>query len=167
MIERKEYQVQQRVSFLQLAAKLPNFALVTASALLTGSVLLWMDFIDSFGTLLNSFIMFLITRKLKNNLSFEFNYGIGKIEAVAAMFGDIFTLISLFGLLMYSVLNLLHPKQPSELLFYVIFLKIVNVAVDVFVYIFQKKRGGTENKIFRFEQSSAFESIAFEAGTLI
>lgn len=168
MIERKEYQIQQRVSLIQFLAKLPNFILITISAAMTSSLILWMDFIDSFGVLLNIFVIFVMTGKLKNNISFQYNYGVGKIEAISAIFGDSFTIISLCGLIVYSLIHIVHPKQPSEWLLYAIFLKIINVIVDLFVYQWQRrqcKKSGS--RIFHSELNSAIFNIAFDAGTMI
>ena len=40
------YQNQQKVSFLTFLAELPNFVAVTVSAIVSGSLIVWMDFVD-------------------------------------------------------------------------------------------------------------------------
>ena len=42
-----KYENQQRVSFLNFIVELPNFVAVLISAIASGSLLVWMDFIDS------------------------------------------------------------------------------------------------------------------------
>ena len=48
------YKSQQKVSFFNFLAELPNFIAVTVSAIISGSLIVWMDFVDSLGNVLNS-----------------------------------------------------------------------------------------------------------------
>ena len=59
-------------------------------------MLLFVDLVDSFGNLLRSALVTVLSKKLSNDLRFEYNYGIGKIESVVSLFcnGIVF-----FGLL--------------------------------------------------------------------
>ena len=52
------YKKQQRVSFLNFLAELPNFVTVFVSAVLSGSLIVWMDFIDSLCNVADSAIYF-------------------------------------------------------------------------------------------------------------
>ena len=40
------YKSQQKVSFFNFLAELPNFIAVTVSAIISGSLIVWMDFVD-------------------------------------------------------------------------------------------------------------------------
>lgn len=54
------YKKQQRVSFLNFLAELPNFVAVFVSAVLSGSLIVWMDFIDSLCNVADSGFVLLI-----------------------------------------------------------------------------------------------------------
>lgn len=57
------YKSQQRVSFISFLAELPNFIAVTISAIISGSLIVWMDFVDSLGNVLNSGFVALLSKE--------------------------------------------------------------------------------------------------------
>lgn len=67
---------------------MPNFVAVTVSAIVSVSLIVWMDFVDSFCNVVNSGFVALLSRKLRRNLKYEYNYGVGKIEAISSLACD-------------------------------------------------------------------------------
>ena len=69
------YKSQQKVSFFNFLAELPNFIAVTVSAIISGSLIVWMDFVDSLGNVLNS--GFVSTRRSGNTtfVDLELSFG--------------------------------------------------------------------------------------------
>ena len=57
------YKSQQRVLFISFLVELPNFIAVTISAIISGSLIVWMDFVDSLGNVLNSGFVALLSKE--------------------------------------------------------------------------------------------------------
>lgn len=167
--EKKDsYQNQQKVSFLTFLAELPNFVAVTVSAIVSGSLIVWMDFVDSFCNVLNSGFVALLSRKLRRNLKYEYNYGVGKIEAISSLACNGILICGLIFMLVSSVNDLISPKEPSGLLIYVVALKVVNVAFDTAFLRAQyriKKETGTA--IAATEFHAALKSFLFDSVALV
>ena len=157
------YKSQQKVSFFNFLAELPNFIAVTVSAIISGSLIVWMDFVDSLGNVLNSGFVALLSRKLRRDLKYEYNYGVGKIEAISALACDGILICGLILMIISSVHDLILPKEPSGLLIYVVFLKVINVAFDTYFLQAQykiKKKSRTTIAITEFH--TALKSFAFD-----
>ena len=121
---------QQRVSFLSFITELPNFIGVTISAILSGSLIVWMDFVDSFCNVLNCGLIALLYWKLRRNLKYEYNYGVGKVEAISSLACNGILMCGLIFMVISSINDLISPKEPSGLLIYVVILKVINVIFD-------------------------------------
>ena len=163
-----KYRKQQRVSFLNFLAELPNFVAVFASAVLSGSLIMWMDFIDSLCNVADSGFVTLLSRKLKRDLKYEYNYGIGKIEAISSLCCEGILILGLFIIFASSVHELINPKSPSGLLVYVVLLKIINIAFDAFFLKEQYKiKNNGASEITNAKFYSAIKCFAFDAVTLV
>lgn len=167
--EKKDsYQNQQKVSFLTFLAELPNFVAVTVSAIVSGSLIVWMDFVDSFCNVLNSGFVALLSRKLRRDLKYEYNYGVGKIEAISSLACDGILICGLIFMLISSVNDLISPKEPSGLLIYVVALKVVNVAFDaVFLRAQYRIKKEAKTAIAATEFQAALKSFLFDSVALV
>lgn len=166
--EKESYQNQQKVSFLSFLTELPNFVAVTVSAILSGSLIVWMDFVDSFCNVVNSGFVALLSRKLRRNLKYEYNYGIGKIEAISSLACDGILICGLLIMLASSINDLLTPKEPSGLLIYVVVLKVINVVFDaIFVRAQYKIKKQINTAIANTEFHSSLKSLAFDSVALV
>ena len=162
------YQNQQKVSFLTFLAELPNFVAVTVSAIVSGSLIVWMDFVDSLGNVLNSGFVALLSRKLRRDLKYEYNYGVGKIEAISALACDGILICGLILMIISSVHDLISPKEPSGLLIYVVVLKVINVAFDtVFLRAQYKIKKEAKTAIATTEFHTSLKSFLFDSVALI
>ena len=167
-IQKDPYQNQQKVSLLSFLAELPNFVAVTASAVVSGSLIVWMDFVDSFCNVLNSGFVAVLSRKLRRDLKYEYNYGVGKIEAISSLACDGILLCGLILMLISSVNDLISPKEPSGLLIYVVALKVINVAFDtVFLKAQHKIKKETKTPIAVTEFHASLKSFLFDAVALV
>ena len=70
---------------------------VLVSAFLSRTILIFVDLLDSLGNLLRTATITILSKKLSKDLRFEYNYGVGKIEAIASLYCDG---IVFFGLLL-------------------------------------------------------------------
>ena len=56
-MQQEAYKRQQRITGLQLLSELPNFVLVLLSAIVSHSLIVWLDFVDTLGNLLSEVIV--------------------------------------------------------------------------------------------------------------
>lgn len=82
MINDQTYKKQQKISSISFAIDIPNVIAVLISAIVSNSILTWLDFVDSLGGFISDTFVMLQSRKMKKNLMFEYNYGVGKLEAI-------------------------------------------------------------------------------------
>ncbi|MGN0613063.1 MAG: cation transporter [Porcipelethomonas sp.] len=164
----EKYKSQQRVSFFTFLSELPNFFAVLVSAIFSGSLIVWMDFVDSLGNVINAGFVTLLSRKLRHDLKYEYNYGIGKIEAISSLCCNGILICGLIFMLISSVNDLISPKQPSGVLIYVVVLKVINVAFDSYFLAAQykiKKSSGSSISVSQFHAS--LKSFSFDAIALV
>lgn len=162
------YKNQQKVSLGSFLAELPNFVAVTVSAILSGSLIVWMDFVDSVCNVLNSGFVALLSRKLRRDLKYEYNYGVGKIEAISSLACDGILICGLIIMLISSVNDLISPKEPSGLLVYVVILKVINVAFDTFFLQAQYKiKKESKTAIANTEFHASLKSFLFDSVALV
>ena len=65
------YKQQQNLSFIQLLSELPAFIVTLVSAIFANTMLLFVDLMDSFGNLLRTAMVAILSKKLSKDLRFE------------------------------------------------------------------------------------------------
>ena len=156
MSNKSGYKQQQNLSIAQLLAELPSFVAVLGSAILSRNLLVYIDLLDSSMYLVSLGLIIFLSKKLTKDLRYEYNYGVGKIEAVASLLCNG---IGFFGLLItlgFSVQEIIIPEQPSDFVIAVVGLKGINVAFDTAFFLKQRK-------ITKMHHSSISESNYAEA----
>lgn len=124
------YRIQRKLALRGLLTKLPNFLIDFFSALVSSSLVMWLDVIDSAGNLLNAFLIARLSRKLNRNLKYVYNYGIGKIESIAGLFVHILELTGLAVIIIYALRDLLDPQLPGKYLLLPLLIKFISVISD-------------------------------------
>lgn len=163
-----QYASQQKLSFFGFILELLNFIGVAVSAFASGSLIVWMDFIDSLCNVADAGFVTLLSRKLKQNLKYAYNYGIGKIEAISSLCCEGLLIFGLMAVLASSIYELANPKQPSELLIYVVGLKVLSVLGDVsFLRKQQKITKARESELTTAKFYSELKSLVFDAAALL
>ena len=162
------YQKQKNLAFAQFLSETPSFVAVLVSAILSRTILVFVDLLDSLGNLLRTAMVTILSKKLSKNLRFEYNYGVGKIEAIASLFCDG---IVFFGLLMtlgLSVYSMFFPEQPSDLLIAVVGLKVINVSFDIAFFVKQRKILKIHRSaISETNYAASLAALLFDSVTLI
>lgn len=130
MDQQSVYKKQEKLTSLALLMELPNLAAVTVSAIISQSLLVCLDFVDSLGNVLSCSLVTVISHRMTKNLRYTYNYGIGKVEAMTALFSEGVELCGLLIVGIASVHQLAVPKKPSDFLIWVVVLKVINVLVD-------------------------------------
>lgn len=157
------YNKQMKNSLIQLLMELPNYIFVLVSAILSGNMIMFMDVVDSSSAFLHNSFVVLLSRKLKKDLRFEYNYGIGKLEAIASLCCEVIVFIGAICVIIFSFIGIIRPKKPSDILIYIVILKIVNIIVDAFFWKRQKKIKLTKKtKLTKTEYINAKEAFIFD-----
>lgn len=139
MSNKDGYEKQKNLSFIQFLAETPSFIAVLVSAILSKTILVFVDLLDSFGNILRTAMVTILSKKLSKDLRFEYNYGVGKIEAIASLICDGIVFFGLLLTLGFSVYSIIFPEQPSDLVIAVVGLKVINVSFDTAFFVKQRK----------------------------
>ena len=167
-MQQEAYKRQQRITGLQLLSELPNFVLVLLSAIVSHSLIVWLDFVDTLGNLLSEVIVTVQSRRMSRDLRYEYNYGVGKVEALTAFFTGAIELSGLLCIAVVSVMQIVSPESPSDLLIYVVALKVVNVLFDLWFLRGQAKiRAVNPSAIAEAEYLGNIGALAFDGGALL
>ena len=162
------YKQQQNLSIAQLLAELPSFAAVLVSALLSRNLLVYIDLLDSSMYLVSLVLIVILSKKLTRDLRYEYNYGVGKIEAVASLLCDGMGFFGLLITLGFSVQAIILPKQPSDFVIAVVGLKIINVAFDTAFFVKQYKITKIHNSaISKSNYAEALSALLFDSVALV
>ena len=183
MSNQSGYKKQQTLSFVQLLSEAPAFIVTLISAIFANTMLLFVDLMDSFGNLLRAALVTILSKKLSKDLRYEYNYGIGKIEAMVSLFviwllrnnplgGYISPVISIF-VAVYLMIgcikrtkialeDLTDKTLPEE-----IQMKILNILVRFFnsytqVHAINSHKSGDVVRIdlyLSFEKNTSYEEI--------
>ena len=168
MSNKSGYKEQQNLSIAQLLAELPNFVAVVVSAILSRNLLVYIDLLDSSMYLIGLGLIILLSRKLTKDLRYEYNYGVGKIEAIASLLCDG---VGFFGLLItlgFSVQAIIIPEQPRDLVIAVVGLKIINVSFDTAFFVKQRKITKIHNSaISKSNYAEALSALLFDSVALV
>ena len=162
------YEQQQNLSIAQLLAELPSFAAVLVSAILSRNLLVFIDLFDSFMYLISLSLVVVLSKKLTKDLRYEYNYGIGKVEAISSLLCDGIAFFGLLFVLGLSVYEIMYPKQPSKLVIAVVGLKVINVVFDIVFFVKQRKITKIHNSaISKANYAEALSALLFDSVALI
>ena len=168
MSNKSGYKKQQNLSIAQLMAELPNFVAVVVSAILSRNLLVYIDLLDSSMYLISLGLIIFLSRKLTKDLRYEYNYGVGKIEAMSSLLCDGMGFFGLLITLGFSVQAIIIPEQPSELVIAVVGLKIINVSFDTAFFVKQRKITKIHNSaISKSNYAEALSALLFDSVALV
>jgi len=162
------YKQQQHQQLMVLIGETPNFICLIIAMVATASLTVGLDLIDSFALILHDAFILVLTYRLQNNMKYEFNYGVGKIDALASLCCDSVLIMSVLISFIFSIGQLIRPEQPSGRLIMVVLLKAVNISVDIFMYWKQRKifRLG-RNRIIESEMAIQQKELFFDSAIMI
>jgi divalent metal cation (Fe/Co/Zn/Cd) transporter len=168
MSNRDGYEKQKNLSFAQFLAETPSFIAVLVSAILSKTILVFVDLLDSFGNILRTAMVTILSKKLSKDLRFEYNYGVGKIEAIASLICDGIVMFGLLVTLGLSVYSIIFPEQPNDLVIAVVGLKVINVSFDTAFFVKQRKILKTHRSaISETNYAAALAALLFDSITLV
>ena len=162
------YKQQQNLSIAQLLAELPSFVAILVSAILSRNLLVFIDLFDSFMYLISLSLVVVLSKKLTKDLRYEYNYGVGKVEAISSLLCDGIAFVGLLFALGLSVHEIIFPKQPSDLVIAVVGLKVINVSFDIAFFVKQRKITKIHNSaISKANYAEALSALLFDGVALV
>ena len=162
------YEQQQNLSFAQILAEVPSFVAVLVSAILSRNLLVFIDLFDSFMYLISLSLVVVLSKKLTKDLRYEYNYGIGKVEAISSLLCDGIAFFGLLFMLGLSVYEIMYPEQPSKLVIAVVGLKVINVVFDIVFFAKQRKITKIHNSaISKANYAEALSALLFDSVALV
>ena len=133
------YTEQKNLSSVQLLAEVPTLIETLLSAVFSGALLLYVDLLDSLGYIIRYALNIILAKKLSKNLQFEYNYGVGKIEAISSLLCDGIVLFGMFLTVCISLYSIFFPSKPSDLLIGVAGFKLYDIIWDTAFFVKQRK----------------------------
>jgi divalent metal cation (Fe/Co/Zn/Cd) transporter len=133
------YSEQKNLSSVQLLAEVPTLIETLLSAFFSKALLLYVDLLDSLGYIIRYALIIILSKKLSKNLQFEYNYGIGKIEAISSLMCDGIVLFGMFLTSCVSIYSIFFPSKPSDLLIGVAGFKLYDIIWDLAFFVKQRK----------------------------
>ena len=168
MSNKSGYKQQQNLSIAQLLAELPSFVAVLGSAILSRNLLVYIDLLDSSMYLVSLVLIVILSKKLTKDLRYEYNYGVGKIEAIASLLCDGMGFFGLLITLGFSVQEIVFPEQPSNFVIAVAGLKVINVAFDTAFFVKQRKITKIHHSsISKSNYAEALSALLFDSVALV
>ena len=168
MSNKTGYKQQQNLSIAQLLAELPSFVAILISAILSRNLLVYIDLLDSSMYLISLVLIVILSKKLRKDLRYEYNYGVGKIEAIASLLCDGMGFFGLLITLGFSVQAIIVPKQPSAFVIAVVGLKVINVSFDTAFFVKQRKITKIHHSaISKSNHAEALSALLFDSVALV
>ena len=162
------YKQQQNLSIAQILAEVPSFVAVLVSAIFSRNLLVFIDLFDSFMYLISLSLVVVLSKKLTKDLRYEYNYGVGKVEAISSLLCDGIAFVGLLFALGLSVHKIIFPEQPSDLVIAVVGLKVINVSFDIAFFVKQRKITKTHNSaISKANYAEALSALLFDSVALV
>ena len=162
------YKQQQNLSIAQILAEVPSFVAVLVSAILSRNLLVFIDLFDSFMYLISLSLVVVLSKKLTKDLRYEYNYGVGKVEAISSLLCDGIAFVGLLFALGLSVHEIISPEQPSDLVIAVVGLKVINVSFDIAFFVKQRKITQIHNSaISKANYAEALSALLFDSVALV
>ena len=168
MSNKSGYKKQQNLSLQQFLAEASGLIVVFVSLIVSRTILVFVDLLDALGNTLRAGVVTVLSKKLTKDLKYQYNYGVGKIEAIASLFCDGIMLVGLIMSFALSIYLIIFPKKPSDLVIAVVGVKMVNVSFDVFFLAQQKRILKTHHSaISETNYAAALASLLFDSVTLV
>lgn len=158
------YKKQTFLSVFAFGSEIINLIIVIVTAIKSKSLIMWLDLINSLGNTLRTGLMSLFSKKMMKNRKYEYNYGIGKAEAMIAFFCNCFVFVGLIATFGLSIYRIFSPEPPEDSILWAIFFKFFCVLCDTPILVAQYKiKKKDNNKVANSGFMGALASFLFDA----
>ena len=159
----KALKKEQVVSLMQFINELLDLIALVILAVLSRSLILMTGAVSSVSLLVQALIVFMISRRLAKNESYEYDYGMGKFESFGGLIANLFMLIGLFAVLFTTIILLFNPTQPGELLLWAVGVKAFGTVIDLILFYKQRKINLlASSRLFEAEDHVIRKNLAFD-----
>ena len=166
MSDKNLFKSQEKVALLSVITELPNLIAQIVFAILSGSLMLMLDVVDSTSNFIQSCMVYFLSKKLQGSDQYRYDYGMGKIEAFGGFFSSILMFLGLATVFIVSIRALFNPQIAGQAMLLAIILKIINVSVDIFLLYRQNKTvqgdssGLVKSNINLLKKNLIFDAVA-------
>ncbi|WP_026657954.1 cation diffusion facilitator family transporter [Butyrivibrio sp. AC2005] len=129
---------QKKVAILLIIYRIPEFVTSLIAAAASGSMVVWLEFIENASILIPGIIIVILSGKLSQNLKFTFNYGTGKVEAISALSCEMFDLAGIFCVVFFAIRKIIMPDIEEDFLAFALVVSIIGLLIDIFIYYKEK-----------------------------
>jgi divalent metal cation (Fe/Co/Zn/Cd) transporter len=159
---------QRRIAILLILWRLPEFVTSLIAATASGSVVVWLEFVENASVLIPGILLAVLAAKLNKNLKFVFNYGTGKVEAITALSIEIFDMAGLACLFFFAIKGIIRPETELKNLRFALFVSIIGLLIDIIIMFRQKMiLDASNSKMFHTAYVSAQKEFFFDAASII
>ncbi|MCF0228675.1 MAG: hypothetical protein HUJ76_03135 [Parasporobacterium sp.] len=164
------YRHQFRLSLGKMVFKAAAFIIIFIVAVLSKSLIAWSDVVEQIGAFARGIVILVISGKLRNDVRYEYNYGVAKLESVAVLFSEA---IKLGGFIVIGgeIINELFREGEafSYFNFVLIAFKMINIAADITLILQQKSLSGRYGDTFvaRRAMEDHKEDLFFDGGIFL
>ncbi len=159
---------QRRIALLLILWRLPDFFTSFIAAVASGSVVVWLEFIENASVLIPGVLLAILAGKLNRNLKFKFNYGTGKVEAITALSIEVFDIAGLFCITFFSIKALVRDETREQYLTLALVVSIIGVLIDLFILHRQKIIAErSHSKMIHTAYVSAQKEFFFDAVSIV
>jgi cation diffusion facilitator family transporter len=163
----KAFRGQSAVALSGILLELPNLIVIYTLAFLSGSLMLLMDAFDSTSNIIQSGILFFLSRRMRKSEAFQYDYGMGKIEAFGSFVAGVLLYAGLIAVIVSSVIVILNPAPPERILFFAVAVKAVTVIVDFVMLRSQRRVEKTaSSKLFSSGANLVSKNLLFDCTAL-
>ena len=130
---------EQNVALIQFVNELINLAVLIVLVAMSRSLILMTGAVSSVSLLIQAWVVFIISKRLVKNESFEYDYGMGKFESFGGFIANLLMMVGLVAVLCSSVIVLFNPSEPSDILLWAIIVKVMSASINILMFYKQRK----------------------------
>ncbi len=157
-----------KLATMMVLWRLPNFVTSLLAAVASSSMVVWMEFIENASILIPGVLLAIISKRINKNLKFRFNYGTGKVEAIAAFTCEIFDIAGLTCIIFFAIRRIIKGESHVQFLIFAIALQVIGLMIDLYLLDKQKKLSEhIHSKMFHTAYVSAQKELCFDVISVI
>ncbi len=162
-MDNKVLSTQEKIAYILVAWRIPGAIMAFLAAIVSDSVVLWLEFVENISILIPGIILVVLSRKLGKNLKYRFNYGTGKVEAIAAFGCEMFDIAGLLCITFFAVRRLFSPEHKYSFMGLALCISILGLLIDIFILYKEKKINEKEHsRLFHTAYISSQKEFAFD-----
>lgn len=163
-----EFKEEHRLAIILVALRLPDLIIGLAAGIMSGSLIVWMEFVETASIIIPGTILIILSAKLSKNLKYKFNYGTGKVEAITALCCEMFDIAGLICIIILSIRELTLRPEREEYLLIAIALICIETIIDFFLLRKQKNlMDRSDSRLLHSAHLSSQKEVCFDLIALV